>query len=141
MKRTQSRDGGGADTISLASVHRTLEAYLKDPQPFLRSRNVLGVVERFGNTRQSDSIHSRQAHLVDNYLCSSIFTARIKSPSGWSEAKRTFGRHILAERSPWGPNSDECSVACKVNISALGISPDQLYAQLVSDISSLLSLY
>ena len=54
--------------------------------------------------------------------------------------KRTFGRHVLAEQSRCGPKSDGYSVACKINISALGISPDQLYAQLVSNICSLLSL-
>jgi hypothetical protein len=56
------------------------------------------------------------------------------------DQKRTFGRQVLAKELRRGPKIDVHSVAHKINISALDISPDQLYAQLVSNICSLLSL-
>jgi hypothetical protein len=54
--------------------------------------------------------------------------------------KRTSGRHVLAGQLRCDPKIDPRSVAHKINISALDISPDQLYAQLVSNICLLLSL-
>jgi hypothetical protein len=59
----------------------------------------------------------------------------------WSEAKTS----VRTQCSGWavanGPKIDGRSVAHKINISALDIGPGQLYAQLVSNISSLLALY
>jgi hypothetical protein len=57
-----------------------------------------------------------------------------------SGQKRTLGRQVLAKELRRGPKIDVRSVARKINISALDISPGQLYAQLVSNICSLLSL-
>ena len=54
--------------------------------------------------------------------------------------KRMFGGHARAGQLRRGPKIDPHSVARKINISALDISPDQLYAQLVSNICSVLSL-
>jgi hypothetical protein len=54
--------------------------------------------------------------------------------------KRTSGRHVLAGQLRYSPRIDARSVAHKINISALEISPDQLYAQLVANICTLLSL-